>query len=102
MTWVDPVHLVLSSWFFLSGFHFELPLIVPHPACLHGLRGILHGDISHRVVVWPMGCGGSSKVRLSLLPQSGRFQYRSVLEALTTIASTDGPRGKTIHVALVA
>ena len=27
-------------------------------------------------------------------PQSGRFQYRSVVEALTTIATTEGPRGE--------
>jgi hypothetical protein len=26
--------------------------------------------------------------------ESGRFQYRSVLEALTTIATTEGPRGE--------
>jgi hypothetical protein len=35
-------------------------------------------------------------------PQSGRFQYRSVVEALTTIATTEGPRGEQNNTTLLA
>ena len=94
MTWVNPVRLVLSSWFFLSGFHFELPLIVPHPACLLGYEEFSMVSLATGLWCGQWDVGEVVKLDfLSYVPQSGRFQYRSVLEALTTIASTDGPRG---------